>query len=149
MNRNMAERKKSKLRWYIIIGALIFIIVSGIVSANNFDVKMNRDIDENRAETSGIVISFKYGGKSTRKSLAYEYYVMVSKGGGALVVKERFTGGIGDSQAPDLLAECKRQNCPNCIGAKFKVEYSTKNPHYSRIIIGKDTIARGWRPFEW
>jgi hypothetical protein len=145
----MTESTKSKLRWGGLI--LVVLLIVGFIgfSEIRFNKKINQDIDNYRAETIGVVYSFKYGGKSVAKTLIYEYFVMVSKGGGALVVKERFTGGIGDSQAPELLTECKKQNCPNCIGAKFKVEYSTKNPHYSRIIIGNDTIARGWRLFEW
>jgi hypothetical protein len=90
----------------------------------------NEDINNHRGETMGIVYDFSVGGKTVYKDLNYEFYVD----------DKRYGGAIGETQAEDLEKLCKEQNCTNCIGAKFKVEFSKNNPDYSRIIIGNDTI---------
>jgi hypothetical protein len=145
----MSEQKKKLLIPIIIACMVISSLTTLTICSLKFKGKIHKEIEQYKGQTIGIVTRYGSEGKSVAKSITYEYRVMISKGGGALVKEELFTGDAGGAQAPDLLTECKKQNCPNCIGAKFKVEYSTKNPHYCRVIIGKDTIARSWQPFEW
>ncbi len=114
------------------IGIGIAVILVFILSMFNLRAIRiaNEDINNHKGETMGIVFDYSVGGKTVYKDLGYEYYVN----------DKRYVGSIHETEAEDLEKLCKEQNCPNCIGAKFKVEFSTNNPEYSRIIIGNDTL---------
>jgi hypothetical protein len=96
--------------------------------------RMDEEITQNRAETIGVIIDYSVAGKTIYKDLTYEYFVNGN----------RYTGFTGETQVKGLEPLCKQQNCPDCVGAKFKVEYSTLNYDYCRIIVGNDTVVTGW-----
>ena len=117
----MTESTKIKLRWVVIITLTLLVFGTIAICERKFKYKMNQDIDENKGETIGVIIDYRNGGKSVSKFITYEYQVN----------GEKHEGSISDILVPELIDECEKQNCPNCIGAKFNVEYSTNNPQYS------------------
>jgi hypothetical protein len=110
-----------------------FLVILSIYGANQ-EKKMNEEITQNKGETIGVVIKYGAQGKTIYKDLVYEYFVNGN----------RYIGSVGETQVKDLEKLCKQQHCPDCVGAKFQVEYSTLNYDYCRVIIGNDTIITAW-----
>jgi hypothetical protein len=134
----MTESTKIKLRWVAILSILVLIFGSLEIFNRKFKSNMKQEINENKGETIGVIIEYYNGGKSVSKYIKYQYRINDIE----------YEGAIPETAVPELHDECKKQMKSSYVGAKFKVEYSTKNPHYSRIIIGSDTIPRNWLVFE-
>jgi hypothetical protein len=113
-----------------VIGVFIFFIVISIISNVFFNSKQ-RDIDDNLRVTIGVVEDYYYRGSKNGGSYYIEYSYKVP-----YLVKN--TVRVSDKKL--FLNEATKQfnyrDFKKITGAKFKVEYSSKNPENSRIIVG-------------
>jgi len=110
---NKAKREKKLGR----IVAGIFFTITTIVFI--FHLYKQYDISKNKAKTTGKIIECLIVNRS--KGIIYEYYVN----------NVRYTGEVGTS-----IFRCD-DGTKCCIGKEFTVYYSSKNPQYSRIDLGK------------
>jgi hypothetical protein len=105
------------LRPVIIVGVLIFVIY-GVRSY----VQQSEDIAEiksNFAFTTGEIIEYSSSGKG-RRIVDYKY----------LVNSIEYTGKI----SPRYHLRCEVNDLSNCIGKKYKVIYSKRNPEKSYLL---------------
>ncbi|SHK03287.1 DUF3592 domain-containing protein [Pseudozobellia thermophila] len=108
--------KEERFRVKVILGILGLIILVGICR----QYFMQKNISEHKEETIGKVIDFE-SINMRRYSLKYEYSIG----------DNQYQGEIGVSYF-----ECDNGK-KGCVGQEFPVYYSSENPQYSRIDLGK------------
>lgn len=113
----MMKKLKDEEYWGKILLVLMIVLISGF---GFFEYYKQKNIHLYQAHTTGKVTEFlKNGG--ARFSIKYEYQVN----------DKSFEGFVG----------VRSFKCDNgrkgCVGEVFKVYYSTENPEYSRINLGK------------
>jgi hypothetical protein len=100
-----------------LIGGIIFVVVLiGIL----FQYNEQKEIEKYKEQATGKVTVFLYEARLDY-GIIYEYYVD----------NKRYTNQIGVS-----FFKCDNGR-KGCIGSEFPVYYSSKNPQYSRIDLGK------------
>lgn len=108
--------KEERFRVKVILGILGLIILVGIYR----QYFLQKNISEHKEETIGKVIDFE-SINMRRYSLKYEYSIG----------DNQYQGEIGVSYF-----ECDNGK-KGCVGKEFPVYYSSENPQYSRIDLGK------------
>lgn len=114
----MIKISKADVIW-LLAGVLL------IVTVFTIDYLENKEIDKNLGTTTGIVIKV-YRVKLSTWYL-YEYYV----------VGKKYKQDESASE-PKGMKDCYHNG--GCIGKKYIVEYSTKNPQHSRIRLDKPIV---------
>lgn len=102
-----------------ILSLLVFFV--SIFSLLIWNYFKQSQIKEYSNRTMGKVIKFKSVGGGARYSISYVYYVDA----------EKYVGHTGIS-----FFKCDNGK-KGCVGNEFTVYYSSKNPEYSRIDLGK------------
>lgn len=112
---------KDKLKDEEYSGKIFFVIVVLIVLCGTaFQYYKQENIKLNEVRTTGRIIKFSHK-SAVRFGIEYEYYIN----------GKSFIGHVGVS--PFKCDNGKK----GCVGEEFKVYYSTENPEYSRIDLGK------------
>ena len=105
----------------IIVMIILFILFASIFSYLYFQ---QREIDSNLGTVKGTILSYKMSSIQSGMRVEYVYEVK-----GEAYKEYAFTGRI-----PKYLIDYDK---------KYLIEYSTKDPNVSRIIIGGKTYNRG------
>jgi len=114
---------KKEIIWVSIFVATLLSIVFGLKHLKN------REIDNNLGITKGTII------KAYKNKLANRFIYTYS-------VERKIYTSKESLEESKYVKGCCRDN--SCLGKQFIVEYSTKNPQHSRILLDKpleDTVS--------